>query len=143
MHSERDCWNMCRMIVMIVINQFSVSIISGVGPTSLQLGLFFHQTRHRTRMQARDELSCMHKVGLRPSHRGNITSHRPQHHRSRYNNSLVFIIQNALQHSSSRGGSHCRHQPSASRPQAHHSAEIVRLPPTVLTCVITQWCEIM
>ena len=28
----------------------SVSIISGVGPTSLQLGLFFLQTRHKTRM---------------------------------------------------------------------------------------------
>ena len=51
----------------------SMSIISGVGPTSLQLGLFIHQTRHRTRMQARDELSCMHRVGRRPSHRA--TSH--------------------------------------------------------------------
>ena len=55
----------------------SVSIISGVGPTSLQLGLFIHQTRHRTRMQARDELSCMHRVGRRPSYQA--TSHHIIH----------------------------------------------------------------
>ena len=80
----------------------SVSIISGVSPTSLQLGLFFHQTRHRARMQARDELSYMHRVGRRPSHQINITSHHPGTSQDRYKNSPVFVINNALQHSSSR-----------------------------------------
>ena len=79
----------------------SVSIISGVGPTSLQLVLFFHQTRHRTRMQAKDELSCMHRVGRRPSHRA--TSHHISLNITGLGirTLLYFIIHNALQHSSS------------------------------------------
>ena len=113
----------------------SVSIISGVGPTSLQLGLFFHQTRHRTRMQARDELSCMHRVGTRPSHRA--TSHHIALNITGLGirTLLYFIIHNALQHSSSRAVAAIvgiSHLPQGLK----HIIQLgfVRLPPTLVTC---------